>query len=72
MRGKGRGREVRVGETAAATPDFGPMERFINVDPGVESILSPFTDPSSQIQPDTDIPLSETPDIQNDTESATE
>ena len=71
-RGKGRGREVRVGETAAAAPDFGPMDRFINVDPEVERILSPFTDPSLQIQPDTDIPLSETPDFQNDTESAAE
>ena len=68
--GRGRGRGVGKGGTAAADPVSGPMDRFLMVDPEVERLLSPFTNPSTPIQPDTNIPPPETPEFQTDTELA--
>ena len=48
----------------------GPIDRFVRLDPEVDRILSPFTNPNPQLQPDNNMPLSELAALQTDTESA--
>ena len=48
----------------------GRIDRFVRLDPEVDRILSPFTNPNPQLQPDNNMPLSELAALQTDTESA--